>query len=128
MDGGRVLRALLAIRLPRLQATRIAVYVSAGMAVLFGLVGVSILHNPMLLLVGLFVIWAGQQELQHLEMREHEREEHAAADRESFGESGEGGWHGIPRAAVTVYLWDARKHAWVPQGVVGPNPGSNPRG
>jgi Zn-dependent protease len=69
MDGGRVLRAFLAMPLGRLRATEIAATVGVVMAVLFG-VGYLVLgravpwfDNPMLILVGLFVWFAGQQEL-----------------------------------------------------------------
>jgi len=61
MDGGRVLRALLAIRLPFLQATRIASYIGQGVAVLFGIAGIAMNH-PMLLLVALFVFLAASEE------------------------------------------------------------------
>ncbi len=56
MDGGRVVRALLAMRLEYSRATQIAANLGRGMAVvlaLFGLIG-----NPMLLLIALFV-WVG---------------------------------------------------------------------
>jgi len=61
MDGGRVLRALLATRLGQLRATTIAVQIGVAMAAAFGIVG--LLYNPMLVLVGVFVFIVGQQEL-----------------------------------------------------------------
>jgi Zn-dependent protease len=62
MDGGRVLRALLALRMDRLRATEVAVKVGLVLAVLLGLAAFP-LHAPMLPLIALFVFFAGQAEL-----------------------------------------------------------------
>jgi Zn-dependent protease/CBS domain-containing protein len=56
MDGGRVVRALLAMRLRYVRATRIAAGLGQAIAVLLGLVG--LLGNPLLILVAVFV-WIG---------------------------------------------------------------------
>jgi Zn-dependent protease len=62
MDGGRVLRALLALRLPYVQATRIASGVGQGAALLLGAAGLLLLHNWMLAFVALFVFLAAGEE------------------------------------------------------------------
>jgi len=56
MDGGRVLRALLAMRMSYLRATRIAARAGRAFALLFGMLGV--IYDPLLVLVALFV-WLG---------------------------------------------------------------------
>ena len=62
MDGGRVLRALLAMRLPYLRATKIASAVGQGAALLLGVAGLFYLHNWMLAFVALFVFLAAGEE------------------------------------------------------------------
>lgn len=57
MDGGRVLRAVLAFGGDYLQATRVAAGVGQGIALLMGLAGV-LLPDPLLIFVALFV-WIG---------------------------------------------------------------------
>jgi len=72
MDGGRVLRALLALRLGRLRATEIAVQFGLVMAVLMG-AGAFFWHTPSLALIAVFVFFAGRQELMALRYREQMR-------------------------------------------------------
>lgn len=72
MDGGRVLRALLAIAMPRARATRIAATI--GQAIAFGLGFLGLFGNPMLLLVALFVFLAAGQEAYAVELDDAVRE------------------------------------------------------
>ena len=56
LDGGRVLRAVLATRKEYARATQIAASIGQGIAIFFGIFG--FLYNPFLLLIALFV-WFG---------------------------------------------------------------------
>ncbi|HEY5914598.1 MAG TPA: site-2 protease family protein [Verrucomicrobiae bacterium] len=67
MDGGRVLRSLLAMRMQYARATRIAARIGQGMAALFGVAG--LFGNPMLLLIALFVWIGAAQEAAAVEMK-----------------------------------------------------------
>jgi Zn-dependent protease len=61
MDGGRVLRAWLAKRMPLQRATRIAADIGKGFAIVFGFIGILAI-NPLLLIVAFFIYIGASQE------------------------------------------------------------------
>ncbi len=67
MDGGRVFRALLAVRFEYIRATQIAATVGQGFAFLFALLG--LFYNPFLLLIAFFIFMAAGQEAATVQMR-----------------------------------------------------------
>jgi Zn-dependent protease len=76
MDGGRVLRALLASLLGHLPATEIAAGLGVVLALALAVLGMFRMgqtHNPMLIVVSMFVLLAGQQELAAVRQREARR-------------------------------------------------------
>jgi stage IV sporulation protein FB len=84
MDGGRVLRALLAMRLRYLTATKIAVRIGQAIALLFAAAG--FFWNPMLVLVAVFVFGGAQQELEYAKaVDEFSRRFDEAVQRAGFG-------------------------------------------
>jgi len=68
MDGGRVLRALLAMKFSHLAATRVAARTGQALACGFAVLG--FFGNPMLVLIALFVFNGAQDELEYAHQRD----------------------------------------------------------
>jgi Zn-dependent protease/CBS domain-containing protein len=71
MDGGRVLRALLAMKIGRARATRIAA--SVGQAFAFGLGFLGLFGNPLLIFIAIFIYVAAAAEAQMTAIHESAR-------------------------------------------------------
>lgn len=67
MDGGRVLRALLATRMGFVRATEIAAFIGQGVAFALGFIG--LFANPMLIFIAIFVYLAASSEAQLVAIR-----------------------------------------------------------
>ncbi len=72
MDGGRVLRALLAMTMPYTRATQIAAWIGQGLALVFGFLGIlsyqgisffGIRGSPFLIFIAFFIFVGAQQEV-----------------------------------------------------------------
>jgi len=68
MDGGRVLRAVLAMKLGNARATQVAATVGQVLAVLFAILG--LMGNPVLVLIALFIFLAARGEAGYAQFRE----------------------------------------------------------
>ncbi len=124
MDGGRVLRALLAMGLGHLRATEIAAAVGLGVAVLMGL-ATFFVGNPMLVVLAVFVCMMGQMELIAVRHREAQRQAEAMRPRPRVvidhnylaapaGPVGLDVPPAPPRAPdFTGCVWDAAHGVWV---------------
>src|SRR6202011_2296314 len=73
MDGGRVLRALLAIRLGHVRATEIAAKIGQAFAFALGFAGLYY-QNPLLIFIAIFVYLAAASEAQLVAVRAMSRD------------------------------------------------------
>jgi Zn-dependent protease len=116
MDGGRVLRALLSMGMPRVDATRVAVTVGAVIAAGFFLVGVGALPNPLtdergmsfgLILVAGVVFLLGQAELAGVRAQAAQRQW-----RDQYADEDDG--PGVAQRGVPFngWKWDPVRRVW----------------
>jgi len=120
MDGGRVLRAFLSACFGHYQGTQVAVAVGTGVAILMGLAGVFVLGNFMLAVIALFVIFAGQQELLAVRMRERQRYWDDEEPLKVLPVRPSSRMESMPNAApalllqprISVYTWDNQMGVW----------------
>lgn len=111
MDGGRVLRALLAKPLGYVRATEVAAALGTAFAILFALLALPVFHNPMLLLIAGFAYLAGQQELAMVRHRAFRRAAQPmdvvavedVIDVQPLGQ----------QATFSGFTWDAPSHSWI---------------
>lgn len=120
MDGGRVLRAFLSIGFGRLRGTEIAVAVAKVIAMIF--IGVGILSfvgvlslSPFLAVIGLFLVFAGNQELAVLRYQEQRRRYGTTLDASPVVIPTDGSLQPLnpPQAGFSGFTWDPRAGAWV---------------
>jgi Zn-dependent proteases len=68
MDGGRILRALLGLKLNYIQATTIAANIGRAIAILFIVLGILFI-NPLLAFIGVFILFAASSEEYYLRLK-----------------------------------------------------------
>ena len=76
MDGGRILRAALALQMNRAAATRLAARVGQTLAFAFALLG--LLGNPLLILIAIFIYFAASAEAYDVDIHDAARAYHAS--------------------------------------------------
>jgi Zn-dependent protease len=115
MDGGRVFRAGLTALLGQLRATEIAAFLGIIVAAWIAWQGVEVLvvtSNPLILVVSVFVVFAGQQELAAVRDRE-------AMRRRGFIDPppGANGPHlkapSAPEPSFSGFTFDRRARVWI---------------
>lgn len=109
MDGGRVLRALLALRLGTLRATEIAAALGTGMALLFFAIG---FWHASFMLLALFVFFMGQQELLATRQREWQRRQQPLEVLSAEDEVLDATYR-PSEPHFTGFTWDPHMHHWV---------------
>jgi CBS domain-containing protein len=70
MDGGRVLRAMLATQMRYGRATRIAAWIGQGFCLAFAVIAILVPHNLFLLLIAFFIFIAGSQEADAAQLKD----------------------------------------------------------
>ncbi len=68
MDGGRVLRSVLAMTMNYARATQVAAWIGQGLAFVFGFIG--LFSNPMLIFIAFFIFLGAQQEAAMAQMKD----------------------------------------------------------
>lgn len=116
MDGGRVLRALLAVRLGQLRATEIAAGLGIGISLVFFLLAIFN-GAPGLFLLAIFVFLLGQQELAMVRWRAARRQagvgNHEYLDATPVADPVYEVWERPEDPHFTGFTWDPRARLWV---------------
>jgi len=119
MDGGRVLRALLAMPLGRLQATRVAAWLATVIALVGIVVGFQLSFASgeinLLPIVAVFIFFAAQQELAVVEMQARRQQATTEPTHAKPIPVAEGWPVFTLQPAVTVYVWDNEAGVWIKQ-------------
>lgn len=117
MDGGRVLRALLALRLGRLRATEIAATVGLVIAAVMFVGGVYLVFDSrepgMLPIVGLFIAFVGQLELASVRHRERLRSGEPIDVLPADASDVIDVLPADPEPGFSGLAWDVHRHVWV---------------